>query len=89
MPYGGGIPFGEPINLEEEGVERHSFSQCHPDDGLNEDFTGGSGVAADRFNSLGANHAYADGGCEAAEATLNWAKVTRDLCKDFDHVLRV
>lgn len=69
---------------EEQGVERDGFGQRHADDGLDEDFAGSAGIAADAFNGLGSDETDADGGGETAEGALDAAG---DFSDDWDHVM--
>src|ERR1051326_8426301 len=71
---------------EEDRIERDGFGERHADDGLDEDFAGSAGIAANAFNGLGADETDADGGGEAAERDVNTAghfregEVHGDMC---------
>ena len=67
---------------EEERVERDGFGQRHADDALDENLRRGTGIAADGFGGLEADESDADGGAEAAEASLDAA---RDFSECVDH----
>src|SRR5688572_7883093 len=72
----------EDLLAEEQRVERDRFGQSHADDGLNEDFAGCTGIAADALDGLGADESDANGGREAAERALYAAG---DFSDDWDH----
>ena len=59
------------LATEEQGVERNGFGQGHADDGLDEDFSGCAGVAADTFDGFGSDQTDANGGGQTAEGSLN------------------
>ena len=61
------------MGSEEQRVKRNGFGQGHADDGLNEDFTGSAGVAANGLNGLCADKTYAESGAQTAERALNAA----------------
>ena len=69
------------LATEEQGVEGHGFGQGHADDGLHEDFSGCTGVAADAFDGFGSDETDANGGGETAEGSLN---ASRDF-SEVDH----
>ena len=68
--------------LEEECVERDGLGERHADDGLYENFGGGTRIAAHGFGGLEADKPYSDGGAEAAETALNAAS---DFSECVDH----
>ena len=61
-------PAREDLSAEEQSVERDRFGQSHADDGLHEDFAGGTGITTDAFNGFGSDETDADGGRKASEA---------------------
>jgi hypothetical protein len=70
---------------KEQRVERDGFSQCHADDGLDQNRGRGPGIAADGFSGFEADKAYADCSAQAAEAALNAScefsdNVDHDVC---------
>jgi hypothetical protein len=58
---------------EEQRENTETFGERHTDDGLNEDFARGTGVATDGFGSFGADEADADGGAEETECASDVA----------------
>ena len=64
---------------EEQSVKRDGFSQCHTDDGLNENLTGCAGITANGFDSLCADETDANCGCETAECALDAARYFSDV----------
>lgn len=72
----------EELLAEEKRVERDRFSQRHTDDGLDENLAGGTWIAADALDGLGANETDADGRRDATERTLDG---TCDFSDDLDH----
>lgn len=65
---------------EEQGVERHGLGQRHTDNGLDQNLAGRTGIAADGFDSLGANHSDTNGCGHATEGALNATCDTCDFC---------
>jgi hypothetical protein len=55
----------------EQRVERDGFRQGHSKNALNENLDRRAGIAANSFDSLGADKTDAEGGAEAAERSLN------------------
>lgn len=59
------------MTLQEQRVKRHGFGEGHADDGLHEDFSGGTRITTDAFNGFGSDETDADGGRKASEGALN------------------
>jgi hypothetical protein len=58
---------------EEQRENAETFGERHTDDGLNEDFARGAGIATDGFGGFGADKTDADGGAEKTECASDVA----------------
>ena len=73
---------GKRLLGKEQRENAETFGERHTDDGLNEDFARGAGIATDGFGGFGADETDADGGAEETECAS-------EIASDFseDHVL--
>ncbi len=79
-----------PVKLaaQEEGVERNSFCQSHTDDGLDKHLAGSTRIAANSFNSLGANEPHTDSGGGTSDGPLQTVvEISFDCGDNFDHFI--
>ena len=72
---------------EEQRENAETFGERHADDGLDEDFAGRAGIAADGLGGLVADHADADGAAEETESAGNVAGHAGGFCEEEVHVL--
>ena len=63
----------ESFRGEEQSQDTKPFGERHTDDGLNEDFAGGSRIPSDRFGGFLSDEAHADGGAEQSKRAGNIA----------------
>ena len=65
---------GKRLLGKEQRENAETFGERHTDDGLNEDFARGAGIAADGFGGFGADQTDADGGAEETECASDIAR---------------
>ena len=58
---------------EEQSKYAETLGECHTDDGLDKNFTGGAGIATDGFGGFGADETDTNGGAEETKTTSNIA----------------
>ena len=63
----------ESLRCEEQSQDTETFGERHTDDGLNEDFAGGSRIPADSFGGFLSDEADADSGAEQSKRAGNIA----------------